>query len=234
MYWRNEVYRVLLIDDDLDMLSLIEEYLKGMDYAVDTAPSVKAALECILIDRPDCIVMDVMMPETDGFDGISDIKAVTDAPVLFLTGKADETDRIKGLSLGADDYIVKPCSLQELSLRIKIHIRKNNSFEMKAGVMEFLPLRIELMSHKAYYNDEEIPLSNREFDMLTILAKNNGRAMTFEELGNELFGTYLDSDRKNVMVCASRLRKKLEGYVGLESMIETVWGKGYCFKWRGR
>lgn len=228
------MYRVLLIDDDRDMLSLAGEYLKEKGYEVDTAPSVKAALGCISKNRPDCIVMDVMMPETDGFDGISAIKSMTDAAVLFLTGKADEADRIKGLSLGADDYIVKPCSLPELSLRIQIHIRKNSSFESKAGVMEFSPLRIELLAHKAYYYDEEIPLSNREYDMLAILAKNNGREMTFEELGNELFGTYLDYDRRNVMVCASRLRKKLENYVGLEGLIETVWGKGYCFKWQER
>lgn len=228
------MYRVLLIDDDSDMLSLTGEYLKTKGYAVDTAVSVPAALECILKAPPDCIVMDVMMPEIDGYDGIIKLKGMTDAPVLFLTGRADEADKIKGLSLGADDYIVKPCSLQELSLRIQIHIRKNKTSERKSGVMEFPPLRIELMTHKAYYNDDEIPLSNREFDMLVSLAKNSGRTMTFEELGKVLFGTYLDSDRKNVMVCASRLRKKLEGYVGLEKMIETVWGKGYCFNRRAR
>lgn len=228
------MHRVLLIDDDSDMLSLTGEYLRTKGYAVDTAISVTAAAECILNSQPDCIVMDVMMPGIDGYEGIIRLKGLTDAPVLFLTGKADEADRIKGLSLGADDYIVKPCSLQELSLRIQIHIRKNKTFESKVGVMEFLPLRIELMTHKAYYNDDEILLSNREFDMLVTLAKNNGRTMTFEELGKVLFGTYLDSDRKNVMVCASRLRKKLEGYVGLEKMIETVWGKGYCFRWHAR
>ncbi len=228
------MYRVLLIDDDCDMLSLTCEYLSAKGYAVDTAPSVTDAVKCILKTQPDCVVMDVMMPEIDGFNGIAKLKSVTDAPVLFLTGKANEADRIKGLSLGAEDYIVKPCSLQELSLRIQIHIRKNKTFESKAGVMDFSPLRIELMTHKAYYNDEEIPLSNREFDMLVSLTRNIGRTMTFEELGSELFGTYLDSDRKNVMVCASRLRKKLDGYVGLENMIETVWGKGYCFKRRAR
>lgn len=227
------MYRVLLIDDDRDMLSLTGVYLEENGYAVDTATSVDAALDCILTAQPDCIVMDVMMPGTDGFDGISKIRSVTDAPVLFLTGKDDEADRIKGLSLGAEDYILKPCSLLELSLRIQIHIRRNRTSEKRAGVMEFSPLRIELLTHKAYYNDDEIPLSNREFDMLVSLAKNHGRTMTFEELGRELFGTYFDSDRKNVMVCASRLRKKLDGYVGLEKMIETVWGKGYCFKWRG-
>ncbi len=229
------MYRVLLIDDDSDMLSLTGEYLRGKGYAVDTALSVESACGCVRNARPDCVVMDIMMPGIDGYDGIQKIKSLTDAPVLFLTGKADEADRIKGLSLGAEDYIVKPCSLQELSLRIQIHIRRRSgAVAERAGVMDFSPLRIELMTHKAYYNDDEILLTNREFDMLVILAKNIGSTVTFEELGRQLFGTYLDSDRKNVMVCASRLRKKLEGYVGLENIIETVWGKGYCFKWRGR
>lgn len=147
-----------------------------------------------------------------------------------MTGKTDEADRIKGLSIGADDYIVKPCSLQELSLRISINIRRQKKIENKSGVLEFTPLKIELIEHRTFYGNEEIALSNREFDVLVFLAKHKGEVVTFEQIGKEILGTYLDSDRKNVMVNVSRLRKKFEGYVGLENMIETVWGKGYRFK----
>lgn len=97
-------------------------------------------------------------------------------------------------------------------------------------MLEFPPLRIELVSHKTFYNKEEIPLSKREFELLVCLAKHPQEIMTFQQIGGELFGNYIDADRKNIMVSASRLRKKLEGYVGLENMIETAWGKGYCFK----
>lgn len=224
------MHRVLLIDDDREVLNVNSEFLKGKGFVVDVAESVNQAVRCIKKAGPDCIVMDVMMPDIDGFDGLRIIRALTASPILFLTGKNDEADRIKGLSIGADDYIVKPCSLQELSLRIAINIRRQKKIENKSGVLEFAPLKIELMEHKVFYGNEEIALSNREFDVLVFLAKHKGAVVTFEQIGKELMGTYLDSDRKNVMVNVSRLRKKFEGYVGLENMIETVWGKGYRFK----
>lgn len=222
--------RVLLIDDDREVLNVNGEFLKGKGFRVDVAESVKQAVGCIKKARPDCIVMDVMMPDVDGFEGLRIIRALTDSPILYLTGKTDEADRIKGLSIGADDYIVKPCSLQELSLRIAINIRRQKTIENKPGYLNLLPLKIDLMEHKIFYGNEEIALSNREFDVLVFLAKHKGEVVTFEQIGKEILGTYLNSDRKNVMVNVSRLRKKFEGYVGLENMIETVWGKGYCFK----
>jgi DNA-binding response OmpR family regulator len=222
--------RVLLIDDDHEVLQINREYLEKEGYQVDTAPSVPQALAQIRKKQPDCIVMDVMMPGIDGFEGLSSIREYTDAPILYLTGKTGEEDRIQGLSLGADDYISKPYSLKELSLRIMIHIGKHKKTNREKSTLDFPPLRIELLSHKAFYNEEEIPLSNREFNLLTYLAMHPEQILTFEEIGTELLGTYLDSDRKTVMVSTSRLRKKLEGYVGLEQMIQTVWGKGYCFK----
>ncbi len=224
------MHRVLLIDDDNDVLNVNSEYLKEKGYEVHIAACIKDAAESIKRVNPDCIVMDVMMPDVDGFDGFSVIRRITAAPILYLTGKTDEADRIRGLSIGADDYIVKPCSLKELSLRIGINIRRQKKIEKKAGVLEFTPLKIELIEHRASYGNEEIALSNREFDVLVFLAKHKGEVVTFEQIGKEIMGTYLDSDRKNVMVSVSRLRKKLESYVGMENMIETVWGKGYRFK----
>lgn len=222
--------RVLLVDDDREVLNVNGEFLKGKGFGVDVAESVNQAVRCIKKARPDCIVMDVMMSDIDGFEGLRIIRALTDSPILYLTGKTDEADRIRGLSIGADDYIVKPCSLQELSLRISINIRRQKTIENKSGILEFAPLKIELMEHKIFCGDEEIALSNREFDVLVFLAKHKGEVVTFEQIGKEIMGTYLYSDRKNVMVNVSRLRKKFEGYVGLENMIETVWGKGYRFK----
>ena len=222
--------RVLLIDDDREVLNVNGEFLKGKGFIVDMAESVNQAVSCIKKVRPDCIVMDVMMPDIDGFEGLRIIRALTDSPILYLTGKTDEADRIRGLSIGADDYIVKPCSLQELSLRIAINIRRQKTIENKSGILEFAPLKIELMEHRVFCGNEEIALSNREFEVLVFFAKHKGEVVTFEQIGKEIMGCYLESDRKNVMVNVSRLRKKFEGYVGLENMIETVWGKGYRFK----
>lgn len=222
--------RVLMVDDDQEVLHINGEYLKGKGFQVCTASSVSSALEKMKRFSPHCIVMDIMMPDIDGFEAFRYIRELSDAPILFLTGKTEEEDRIRGLTLGADDYIVKPCSLEELSLRIMINIRRQNKVENKAGILEFPPLRIELLPRRVFYNKEEILLSNREFELLVCLAKHSQQVMTFRKIGEELFGKYIDADRKNIMVSASRLRKKLERYVGLENMIETVWGKGYCFR----
>lgn len=223
------MYRVLLVDDDREVLQLNSRFLEGKGYAVETAENAQDALSRIGECAPHCIVLDVMMPETDGFAAFPALRRATAAPILFLTGKSEEAERIRGLTLGADDYIVKPCSLEELSLRIMINIRKMQKTETAGGILEFPPLKIDLLGHRAYYEAQELPLSNREFDLLALLAKHAGAVLTFREIGEQMFGSYLETDRKNIMVNASRLRKKLEGYVGLEHMIETVWGKGYRF-----
>lgn len=222
--------RILLVDDDMEVLQVNGEFLKGKGYEVKTAGSAREALPIVKGFMPHCIVLDVMMPGMDGFDTLNEIRKITQVPVLFLTGRTEEADRIRGLVSGAVDYIVKPCSLEELSLRIQIHISRYRGVTGQTGILEFPPLRIELLNHRVFYREEEILLSNKEYELLVCLAKHNREVMTFEMIGRELLGGYIDADRRNIMMNASRLRKKMEGFVGLENMIETVWGKGYCFK----
>lgn len=222
--------RILLVDDDREVLHVNGEFLKGKGYQVETADSAKTAIRLVKEFMPHCIVLDVMMPGMDGFEALDQIRKITQVPVLFLTGRTEEADRIRGLVSGAVDYIVKPCSLEELSLRIQIHISRYRGVTGQTGILEFPPLRIELLNHRVYYREEEILLSNKEYELLVCLAKHNHEVMTFEAIGQELLGGYIDADRRNIMMNASRLRKKMEGFVGLENMIETVWGKGYCFK----
>lgn len=219
----------MLIDDDREVLQINGEYLRKKGFHAFLAASVENACSILEKHAVQCVVMDVMMPEVDGFEGFKRIRRLTDAPILFLTARTQEQDRIRGLMLGADDYIVKPCSLEELTLRIRINIRRQQKTEGASGILEFPPLRIDLLQQKAYYNGTEIPLSQREFQLLSLLAQHPGELMTFEQIGEKLFGNYMESERKNIMVSTSRLRKKLEGYVGLEYMIETTWGKGYRF-----
>ena len=223
-------YCVLLVDDDSEVLKLTDSFLrkKGLDTVLAT--SVKEALQSFGKAPFHCIILDVMMPEIDGFQAFPLIRERSGAPILFLTGKTEEADRIRGLSLGADDYIIKPCSLEELYLRIMIQIRRQQENKQQSGILEFAPLSVNLFTHRAYYNEtEEISLSNREFDLLALLADHAGEVMPFERIGTLIDGGYIDADRKNIMVQLSRLRKKLEGYVGLENAIETVWGTGYRF-----
>lgn len=222
--------RVLLVDDDSEVLKLTDSFLRQKGLDTGLAASVKEALRLCEKETFHCVILDVMMPEIDGFQAFSMIRARSNAPILFLTGKTEEADRIRGLSLGADDYIIKPCSLEELYLRVMIQIRRQQEHRQQSGILEFAPLSVHLLAHRAYYNEtEEIPLSNREFDLLALLAEHPGEIMPFEQIGTLIDGSYIDADRKNIMVHLSRLRKKLEGYVGLENAIETVWGTGYRF-----
>lgn len=223
-------YRILLVDDDSEVLKLTDSFLRNKGLNTVLATSVKEALLSLDKETFHCVILDVMMPEIDGFQAFSLIRERSAAPILFLTGKTEEADRIRGLTLGADDYIIKPCSLEELYLRIMIQIRRQQENRQQSGILEFAPLSINLFTHRAYYNEtEEILLSNREFDLLALLAEHAGEVMPFERIGTLIDGGYIDADRKNIMVHLSRLRKKLEGYVGLENAIETVWGTGYRF-----
>lgn len=218
---------ILLVDDDREVLHIHRQFLMGKGYRVFTAGNVSEALSIVRQHRVCCIVLDVMMPDMDGFTAFPLIRRLTGAPVLFMTGRTEDADRIRGLTLGADDYIVKPCSMEELSLRIGINIRKSQIPAGNGGVLEFPPLRIELDSHSAWCGKEKIPLSNRDYELLLLFAKNPDALVSFEQIGMTLNGAYLEADRKTIMVNTSRLRKKLEQYPGLSGRIETVWGKGY-------
>lgn len=216
---------VLLVDDDREAAGLLGRYLEGKDYRVFTAGNALEALELLERTRVDCVVLDVMMPQMDGFTALPQIRQRTNAPVLFLTGCTEERDRIQGLTLGAEDYIAKPCSMEELALRIAINLRRGKP--QGPDVLEFPPLRIELSTHSVFCGEEKIPLSNREYDLLLLFARHPGQTLTFQAIGQALNGAYLESDRQTVMVNTSRLRKKLEQYPGLAGRIETVWGQGY-------
>ena len=221
---------LLLIDDDKEVLTINTKYFKQLHYEVKAVTNAKSALTLLQTFSPDCIIMDVMMPGMDGFKACTKIKEICPAPVIFLTGKDTEDDKIQGLLLGADDYMVKPYSLRELEVRIQVLIRRyQNTSASKPNILEHPPLRLDLSKHKAYYQDDEISLSNKEYDLLYLLAASPNRVFTFEEIGNAIWNTYLESDRKTIMVTASRLRKKLDAYPGLSHFIETVWSQGYQF-----
>ena len=221
---------LLLIDDDKEVLTINTKYFKQLHYEVKAVTNARSALTLLQTFSPDCIIMDVMMPGMDGFKACTKIKEICPAPVIFLTGKDTEDDKIQGLLLGADDYMVKPYSLRELEVRIQVLIRRyQNTSASKPNILEHPPLRLDLSKHKAYYQDDEISLSNKEYDLLYLLAASPNRVFTFEEIGNAIWNTYLESDRKTIMVTASRLRKKLDAYPGLSHFIETVWSQGYQF-----
>lgn len=224
-------HKLLFIDDDKEVLNLNKQFFLNAGYAVATTSSAKSGIA--LLDKHDfsCVILDVMMPELDGLDTCKLIREKSDIPIIFLSGKVSEEERISGLLTGADDYITKPYSLRELSARIEVNIRRHQSIHKKvkdSSILEFPPLSINLIEHKALYNNtEEISLSNREFVLLQLLASKPNQVFTFEEIGTKVWGSYLESDRRSIMVNVSRMRKKLDQYEGLENIIESVWSKGY-------
>lgn len=227
--------KILLIDDDAEVLEINKKFLLKEGYQVAVSTSAVKAIPILKKYPCDCIILDVMMPELNGYDACAEIRNFSDTPIIFLTGKSAEEDRINGLMLGADDYIVKPYSLKELSLRIQALMRRRQFSQSNAHALQpatrlsFPPLLIDTLEHKVYCNNEEIPLSNREFSLLQLLASNPEQAITFEEIGIKIWGTYTETDRRSIMVNTSRLRKKLEAYPELDGIIETVWSEGYRF-----
>ena len=222
---------LLLIDDDIEVLKLNQKYLTQEGFTVYISSDPKKGIAGAKKVNPDCILLDIMMPGMDGFQVCQELRKFTSAPIIFLTGKDTEDDKINGLMTGADDYIVKPYSIREVKARIDVLLRRfvREVPAENTNVLTFQNLSIDKLAHKALYKGEDLGLANREYEVLLYMATNPNREITFEELGTALFGSYQESDRRSVMVNVSRLRKKMEGIYELENMIETVWSKGYKF-----
>lgn len=220
---------LFIIDDDSEVLNINKKYFTNEGYEVFIFDRAATAIESLSSKKPDCILLDIMMPELDGMAAIPLIKKNSNAPVIFLTGKTSEDDKINGLLSGADDYIIKPYSLKELSARIKVQLRKS-AVSNSANHVEFPPLSVDLLQHKVFYNgSEEINISNREYELIKLLISKPDESVSFEEIGTKIWNVYQSSERQSIMMMTSRLRKKLEKYSGLENCITTVYGKGYRF-----
>lgn len=224
---------LLLVDDDTEVLEINGKFLASSGYNVYTASTPMRGLALAKSKNPDCIVLDVMMPGMSGYELCAEIRKTSNVPIIFLTGKSSEDNKIQGLVTGADDYMVKPYSLKELKTRIDVILRRINTMatpSQDSHQLKFGNLTIDMLAHKAYYCDEDLQLANREYEVLIYLAEHPNRDITFEELGKALFGSYEELDRRSVMVNVSRLRKKMNLDSELENMIETVWSKGYRFQ----
>ena len=220
--------KILMVDDDLEVLEINRKYFEENGCLVKICSNSLEAIDIANSFKPECILLDVMMPDMDGLEVCRRIRRFSNAPILFLSGKISEDDKVAGFEAGADDYIEKPYSLKEVFLRIKVHIRRNASKTPKTKMLiDISPFMINMEEHKLTYGDDEILLSNKEYDIALFLAQNAGKEITFEEIGKKIWGSYDESNRRIVMVNVSRLRKKIENQTGVSNLIETVWSKGY-------
>jgi len=221
---------VLVVDDDPRYLRLVEVNLMAEEYDVRTAMNGQEAVETVAAKQPDLILLDVMMPIMDGFTACERIREFSNVPIIILTAKGEERDRVRGLDAGADDYIVKPFSAQELLARVRAVLRRAErqmDDQYHKPIVDHYELKLDLARAQVYSNDEEVSLTATEYRLLQTLATTMGRVLTPEELLASVWGPEYRDDKEILWVCLSRLRQKIEPDPKNPIHIVTRQGLGY-------
>lgn len=218
--------RILVVDDEEKLLSLIAEFLATEGFAVETAPTGNESLVLAKKNKFDLIVLDWMLPDLSGLEVIKELRKQSDIPVIFLTAKTSEIDKLLGLELGADDYITKPFSLRELAARIKVILRRLEKNQVQ-NQKQIFDLTIEPDNFRVLRGNTEIALTPSEFKILRLLASQPGRVFTRLQLVEAVLGDSYDGYERSIDTHISNLRKKLSQ--NEYQYIETVHGVGYKF-----
>lgn len=220
---------VLVVDDEEDIVALLRDFLEAAEYGVLTAHDGAAALATIASAPPDCILLDVMMPGLSGFDVVRKVRETSDVPVLFLSARQEDSDKIRGLGLGADDYIVKSATPAEVVARVRAVLRRYRRGEAPpAAILDFGRIVLDLRARELRVAEQPVPCTAREFDLLQLLAENPRQVFTREQLFERFWGGY--GDRHTLTVHIGRLREKIEEEPARPRLIATVWGVGYRFE----
>ena len=221
--------KILVIDDEPSIINLVSAYLKPEGYEVYTAADGNAGLKAARTFKPDLIVLDLMLPGIDGIEVLTRLRRESDVYVIMLTARTEETDKIVGLSIGADDYVTKPFSPRELVARIKAALRRINAgsaTRQERSVLSFRHVRIDIGAHVISVDDMPIELTSIEFELLRALAENRGRVLSREQLLEKVWGGEYFGEMRVVDVHLGHVRQKL----GHDSLISTVRGVGYRFE----
>ncbi len=219
--------KILVVDDEEEVAMMIKDFLQLNNYEVIVANSGKEALENVN-NAPDLILLDINMPDIDGLEVCKKIRNIVTCPIIFLTARVLEQDRINGLLIGADDYLIKPFSLDELEARIMAHLRREERNLNKKKVKLQEDLYIDYSSKQVHYKNELIPFTKKEFDIIELLSLNRGQVFDKERLFEIVWGYNNDSEISVVAEYIRRIRQKFKNKSGKEP-IDTVWGYGY--KW---
>lgn len=224
--------RILIVDDEKEIADLLEFYLQNEGYNVVKVNNGKDAVDIINNHNIDLAILDVMLPDIDGFTILKKIREKYFYPVIMLTAKVEDIDKIMGLTIGADDYITKPFNPLELIARVKTQIRRINHYnkEVKSSFIDINGLYINEESHKVDLYGKEVDLTPLEYNILLYLAKNRGKVISSEKLFTNIWGErYLDNNN-TVMAHIARLREKLNEDARNPKFIRTVWGVGYIIE----
>lgn len=226
-------YKVLVADDDPNVLDIIRLYFEKQQISLIEASDGLQAIQLVESERPDIILLDVMMPNMDGFETCKEIRKKYETPIIMLTAKGEEVDRILGLELGADDYVTKPFSPRELIARIKAIFRRmqpriENTDSGEEKEFNFPDLSIHIERREVNVAGEKVPFRPKEFDLLVFMARSPGSVFTREQLLEQVWGYDFIGDIRTVDVHVKKVRKKLNRLE--HEYIQTVWGVGYKFE----
>jgi len=222
--------RILVVDDEEPILDTVQAYLEQDGFAVKTAIDGLSALEIARTFRPDLVVLDIMLPGMDGLEVLRRLRKESEVYVLMLTAKADETDKIIGLTVGADDYLTKPFSPRELVARAKAILRRGRNTVESGSMLAFRRLRLDPDARKVWKDDEVVDLSPIEFDLLHALARYHGRVLSRGQLIEQVWGHDYYGDDRVVDTHIVRMRRKVEDDPSNPVMIVTVRAAGYRFE----
>ncbi|NLD47342.1 MAG: response regulator transcription factor [Clostridiaceae bacterium] len=230
--------RIIVVEDDPSIAELLQDYLEVNGFGVTICGNGIDGLKAINENDYDLIILDVMLPGLDGFEILKSIRDEKNVPVLIVSAKKEELDKIRGLRLGADDYITKPFSPGELVARVNSHIAKYERFKTKFGngnnssssILSIRGLEIHKDSRRVFVNNKEVNMTQKEFELLLFLAQNPDRVYGRDELFDKIWGFDSLGDAATVTVHVARIREKIESTPSDPQYIETVWGAGYRMK----
>ncbi|MDQ2087791.1 response regulator transcription factor [Herbivorax sp. ANBcel31] len=224
--------KILVVEDDQSIAELIRDYMEINGFSVEICTDGVEGIKSINKEDYDLLILDIMLPKIDGFEILRKIRDKKDIPVLIVSAKKEEMDKIRGLGLGADDYITKPFSPSELVARVKAHISKYQRLKNKFSLsdMETLTIRaleIQKDSRRVFINGKEINMAQKEFELLLFLVQNPNRVFSKDELFDKIWGLDSLGDVATITVHIGRIREKIEVDLSNPQYIETVWGAGY-------
>lgn len=222
------MYKILVVEDESEISSIIQKYIEKTGYSCTLAKDGFEALEYFSSNHYHLVILDVMMPGIDGFEVLARIREISEVPIIMLTAKHEEIDRIKGFKKGADDYVVKPFSPRELMERVKVFLKRiyQASDEL---IITSDPFKLFTHSMKLTKNDREIPLTSTEFKIIYALIRNKGQILTREQLIEQSFGVGYDGFDRNIDSYIKRIRHKIEDDPKKPKFVQTKYGQGYVF-----
>jgi len=221
---------ILIIDDDCDLVGIALDLLTDNGYSVDTAGCIQSALELFSHTAYRLIILDISLPDGTGFELCEKLRKTTDIPIIFISARTSDTDKITGLDIGGDDYIPKPYSLGELLSRVRAHLRRSYSMDPVSERFSFGDIEVCIKARTVSKNGFTVELSAKEFDLLAVLIQNKNNAMARDKLFDEVWGAYSEAEPSSLTVHIRWLREKLEGDPSEPKHLKTVWGVGYMLE----